>query len=87
MECPNCGGGRPNQAAHKDGCLVDVLLSVLQNRGHDLSKVDLGKIDTDFLWGRYGGPAADNLARELGLTPYPEEGVEDSESAVSEAAP
>jgi hypothetical protein len=82
MKCPNCGG-RSDNAPHKAGCLLDVLLTLLRDRGHDLSDVDISKVDTDVLWTRFGGPAADQVARELGLTPYPEEAEDD----VSEAAP
>lgn len=82
MECPNCGG-RPDQAAHSDGCVVGALLHCLQDRGHNLSEVDIEAIDADAFWGRFGGPAADYLASELGLPPYPEDASNETKAEVS----
>lgn len=71
MACPNCGfQGKP---AHRDGCLLGTLLHVLQDRGHDLSEVDISEVDDDLLWQSYGGPATDWVAEQLGLPAYPDE--------------
>lgn len=77
MSCPNCGGeltGPEGFVSHAEGCLLAVLLAVLVDRDHDLSGVDLDRVDADALWQRFGGPAADWLAGELGLEPDPPHG-------------
>jgi hypothetical protein len=72
MECPNCG--EPIETpAHEGGCLLGTLFHVLQDRGHDLSTVDIGKVDADALWSSFGAPAADQVAEEVGLSAYPKE--------------
>jgi hypothetical protein len=55
----------------------------LQDRGHNLSEVDIEAIDADAFWGRFGGPAADYLASELGLPPYPEDASNETKAEVS----
>jgi hypothetical protein len=72
MNCPNCGRC-PEKAAHGDGCLLGALVNVLKDRGHDLSSVDLTKVDADALWEMYGDPAAGWVAEQLGLPAYPPE--------------
>lgn len=72
MECPNCG--RLIEApAHEGGCLLGTLFHLLQDRGHDLSTVDISKVDADALWSSFGAPAADQVAEEVGLPAYPKE--------------
>lgn len=74
MNCPNCDitVDRVGSPVHLNGCVIGSLLSVLQDRGHDLSHVDLSKIDVDMLWDEYCGPATDALAGMLDLgSPYP----------------
>lgn len=76
MVCPNCGrdaaGGEGEWAptdsfGHWEGCLLSTLLTVLADRGLNVADADLNKVDVDVLWDRYGGPAADFVAQELGL--------------------
>lgn len=80
MECPNCAG-RPEKAAHGDGCVLGALVHVLEDRGHDLAEVDLEKVDADFFWTSFGGPAADWVAQELGIPAYP---ADDRESVAGD---
>lgn len=85
MRCPNCGMDVATnyKAGHtKNGCLVGLLLQTLEDRGHDLRTLgrehdirreDLEGIDADTLWERFGGPAADWVAEQLGIPAYPKE--------------
>lgn len=58
------------------GGVMRALAAVLIDRGHDPATViervieDAGRIESD-LWDRYLGPAADEVARAIGLEPYP----------------
>lgn len=80
MICPNCNRNLDDPQepdfllddyGHANGCLLSVMLTVLSDRGHDVSDADLTKIDADQLWERFGGPAADFVAEQLGLPAYP----------------
>jgi hypothetical protein len=84
MNCPNCGreiGAASNLARHGDRCLLAVLVAVLLDRDHDLTGLDLEDVDADALWHAYAGPAADSLAEQLGLEPYPPEDGPDADRA------
>lgn len=70
MDCPNCGADVGGSHGHHQGCLLGALLSVLENRDHNLDGLDLDKIDTGELWERWGGPAADWVAEQLEIPPY-----------------
>lgn len=75
VDCPNCDHSiRPEAptTGHADGCLISSLFTVLEDRDLDVTTFDLTKIDMDELWGRFGGPAADWLADEMGVPRYPE---------------
>lgn len=68
VECPNCGlAVDPRKPAHSTGCVVGGLLAVIEDRDEfDFATVDdLSVIDTDELWGRFLGPAADQIEQEL----------------------
>lgn len=74
MSCPNCARKLRHAgdlAGHEPHCLLAVLLGVLLDRGHRLGGLYLDRVDADALWEAYGGPAADFLAEQLGLAPYP----------------
>jgi len=87
MQCPNCGAtAEEGQPEHGTGCFIAVLLDTLLARGHDLSSIRLDEIDPYQLWERYGGPAADWLASELCLPPYPDDSGISPPSAIRASA-
>lgn len=70
--CPNCRQQVPkDKPGHETGCLIGALLRVLEDRGHDLSDCDITAIDVDAMFERYLGPAADAIAYELLIPPFP----------------
>ena len=61
--CPNC---TEPHTAPEDACLVAVLLGVVSDRldGHLTPaqiQAALGKVDPDYLWDQFGGPATDYI--------------------------
>ncbi len=76
VKCPNCDRelSIANRCEHiSSGCLLGVFEGVLADRGYEPEQLDLSKVDSDALWGRFGGKAVDWVAEQMGLTPYPEE--------------
>jgi len=74
MICPNCVTEvSAENPAHENGCLIGACLSVLSDRGHDMTKIDISDLDTDAFWDQFGGPATDWLGDELGVGAYPKE--------------
>lgn len=62
------------------GGVMRAMAAVLIDRGHDERTVidalieDAGRIEGE-LWDTVFGPAADEVARQIGLAPYPDEEV------------
>lgn len=76
VDCPNCDRSiDPNAptTGHSDGCLVASILTVLEDRDHHVSAFDITKVDINTLWDKFGGPAADWMAEQMGIPRYPSE--------------
>jgi hypothetical protein len=68
-------GRRASPVPATGSSVVDALLTVLTDRGHDAATIAerVGRIDHDGFWDRWGGPAADALEELLGLPANPTE--------------
>jgi hypothetical protein len=87
VQCPNCDFWLTisNRREHvNSGCLLAVLEGVLSDRGYEPDELDLSKVDADVMWERFGGKAADWVAQQMGLTPYPAEPEGDLDAARSQ---
>jgi len=75
VNCPNCGFdlNRFGGPAHRNGCVLGGMLTVLEDRGHELDPEHVQRIDVDAFWESFGGPGADFCAAQMGLPAYPKE--------------